>query len=50
MVTTEQADFEVNADTQRNWRDLIRDNPFEANQSSLEQEPRESLMMLAEAP
>ena len=49
LVTTEQCDFEVNADTQRNWRDLIRDNPFEANQSAFEQAPRESLMMMVQA-
>ena len=52
LATTEQCDFEVCADTQRNWRDLIKDNPFEAaaNQSAQEQfPPRESLMMLAES-
>ena len=36
LVTTEQADFSPSGDTQRNWRDLIRDNPFEANQSAHE--------------
>ena len=48
-MTTEMCEFEVNADTQRNWRDLIRDNPFEANQSAYEQAPRESLMMMVQA-
>ena len=53
LVTTEQCDFDPSNcadDTQRNWRDLIKDNPFEANQSAQEFPPRESLMMLAAAP
>lgn len=31
LVTTENCDFEVNVDTQRSWRELIKDNPFTAN-------------------
>lgn len=49
-MTTEQADFEVSVDTSRSWRDLIRDNPFDAKKKAPQAEPseRESLMMLAE--
>jgi hypothetical protein len=47
-LTTEQADFEVNVDA-KSWRELIMDNPFEANKPAQEQAPRDSLMMMAEA-
>ena len=52
LLTTEQADFEgciVNPSAKSNLRDLIYENPFKANQSAIEQEPRDSLMMIASA-